>query len=190
MIVFLNGASSSGKTSLSRALQARWPGPLLYWSLDTVIAQLPFAYTGKGAHAQEGFEVAGSRVRAGLHGQALNALSAQYLATLAAAGYDIVVDYVLLEQAMLAPFTDALRDCDVCLVGLYCEEALLAERNAARPDRAPGLALAQQQVVHFARDRYDLILDSSLSSVDQLAEQLMTYIADNPPARGLEFAAG
>ena len=57
MIVFLNGASSSGKTSLARALQANWSEPLLYWSLDMVIAQLPFAYTGKGAHAQEGFEV-------------------------------------------------------------------------------------------------------------------------------------
>ena len=33
MIIFLNGASSSGKTSLARALQDSWGDPLLCWSL-------------------------------------------------------------------------------------------------------------------------------------------------------------
>ena len=36
MIVILNGPSSSGKTTLSRALQRIWPKPLYYFSYDSV----------------------------------------------------------------------------------------------------------------------------------------------------------
>ena len=39
-VIVLNGPSSSGKTSLARAMQAVWHGPLLHIGLDTVIGML------------------------------------------------------------------------------------------------------------------------------------------------------
>lgn len=33
--IILNGASSSGKTSIARAMQAIWPSPLIHASLDS-----------------------------------------------------------------------------------------------------------------------------------------------------------
>ncbi len=58
-IVILNGTSSSGKTTLVRAMQAVWDGPLLHVGLDHVISMLPFAYTGDGQHAAVGYEAVG-----------------------------------------------------------------------------------------------------------------------------------
>ena len=92
MIIFLNGASSSGKTSLARALQEAWDGPLIYWSLDHVISQLPFSYTGEGEYSKEGFELVSTAIVAREHGYALNDLSAAYIGQIRGLGYDIVVD--------------------------------------------------------------------------------------------------
>jgi chloramphenicol 3-O-phosphotransferase len=41
MIILLNGTSSAGKTSLAKAPQRRWDGPLLAVGIDTVVFALP-----------------------------------------------------------------------------------------------------------------------------------------------------
>ncbi|MBR4896988.1 MAG: hypothetical protein IKZ41_11195, partial [Clostridia bacterium] len=47
MILFLNGPSSSGKTTLSRNLQRIWPRPLYYLSYDSVEEEMaPFRWAG------------------------------------------------------------------------------------------------------------------------------------------------
>ncbi|MEM9624516.1 MAG: hypothetical protein AAF993_22945, partial [Pseudomonadota bacterium] len=89
MIFFINGASCTGKTSLARALQDQWlgPSPLLYWSLDRIISQLPFQFTGAGLQAVKGFplitDADGVEVAAGPVAHHLNHLSADYVANLA-----------------------------------------------------------------------------------------------------------
>jgi chloramphenicol 3-O phosphotransferase len=40
-IIYLNGPSSAGKTTLARALQERLPEPYLYLSIDTLIELMP-----------------------------------------------------------------------------------------------------------------------------------------------------
>lgn len=189
MILFVNGASSAGKTSLARALQSAWESPLLYWSLDAVIAQLPLRYTGTGSDAADGFPLEeadeGYIINVGRSGLALNELSARYLATLADSGFDVVADFVLLSRHMLAPYEQALSTHAVCLIGLSCDEQTLATRNAARADRATGLSLNQQRRVHFCADRYNLHLDSSKVEADQLAASVMEHIKVTPPTPGL-----
>ena len=185
MIIFLNGASSSGKTSLARALQEAWDGPLIYWSLDHVISQLPFSYTGEGEYSKEGFELVSTAIVAREHGYALNDLSAAYIGQISGLGYDIVVDYVLLEETMLRPFVDNFREIEVCFVGIDCQEDVIARRNEARKDRAPGLSVPQRQSVHFCRSLYDLELDSTEKSPQALAHILLNHIGSVPTTKGL-----
>lgn len=185
MVIFLNGASSSGKTSLARALQEVWSGPLIYWSLDHVISQLPFSYTGKGEYSREGFELIDSAVVARDHGYLLNDLSATYVRQLSALEYDIVVDYVLLDEAMLRPFEDNLREIEVCFVGVDCRVDIISRRNEAREDRATGLSISQCDSVHFCRSRYDLDLDSSENPPHVLAKILLDHINSAPLKKGL-----
>lgn len=193
MIVFVNGASCTGKTSLARALQAQWPtsrqSPLLYWSLDSVIGQLPFHLTGDKATSDDGFSLKtnerGSEVGVGSLGRRLNALSARYVQQLASGGLDVVVDYVLLNEEMLDDFRVALTQVPVLFVGLFCSADILSVRNAERVDRASKLAVCQQETVHFCRAMYDLELDSTRQCSDALAAQIVEFLSTTPIASGL-----
>lgn len=181
MIIFINGASSSGKTSLARALQEQWSGPLTYWSLDSVISQLPYRYTGSGADANEGFPLTATpdgahEIGVGVTGLKLNQLSAQYLQSLAASGFDIVADFVLLNEAVLAPYQAALAQIPLLFVGLYCDPAALYQRNQQRADRAAGLSQRQQETVHFCAAQYDLRLDSTVHSSSELCAALTSHL--------------
>ena len=186
MIVFLNGASCSGKTSLVRALQARWPGLLLHWSLDHAISQMPIHYTGANAPTQEGFPLceisatqgAYTRVDVGPLGKRLSAIGAGYVKNLADAGFDVVVDYVLVDSSLWRPFEPLRVQGDFVFAGIFCDEELLERRNEQRSDRAQKLAVAQQRSIHgpSIRSNYDIELDSSDRTADELSVDLIDYI--------------
>ena len=190
MIILINGASSSGKTTLARTLQELWESPLLYWSLDTVIAQLPFKYTGKGESATEGFPYkpdssGGNEVGYGSLGLTVNELSADYLGMLADKSLDVVVDFVLLDEEILAPYRASLSNKPVLFVGLDCDPEVLAERNQNRHDRITGLSVNQQKKIHFCAEQYDLRLDSTNHSPRTLASTILSHLEHSPPTQGL-----
>jgi len=58
-IIVLNGTSSSGKTTLVRAMQSAWPRPLLHIGLDHFINMLPFAYTASESAPPMGINSSG-----------------------------------------------------------------------------------------------------------------------------------
>ncbi len=111
MVVFLNGASSSGKTALARALQLQWSGPLLRLGTDTAIGMLPAASVGMKPTAREGFELYNDRddrgpvvrVRTGPIGKKLDASFARVVEVRARDGHDLVLDPVVFETADLKP---------------------------------------------------------------------------------------
>jgi chloramphenicol 3-O phosphotransferase len=193
MIVFVNGASSSGKTSLARALQEVWDGPLLFWSIDMVISQLPFALTGKGAKAADGYpttfiqtrEGKDPSIKVGRVGRDLSALSAQYIRQISESGYDVIVDYVLLDEEMYETFRLELADVEVLFVGLTCRLKTLHERERARGDREVGLSASQEEHIHFCKTEYDLVLDSTNDLADALASDILQFIAANEITIGL-----
>ncbi len=187
MIVLVNGASSSGKTSLCRELQQRWPSPLVYCSIDQVIANLPFAYTGQGTHAQLGFGVQGSEIQVGEHGYAVNLAEVVRIQHLHEQNYDIVVDYVMLDERLFAAFVEGLREYPLYFVGLFCAPEQLAERNINRDDRIAGLSLAQQQSVHFCRASYDLELSSSDHTAAELADLVLAGLSAVPATTGIKL---
>lgn len=200
VIVFINGASCTGKTSLARALQTQWSkwlpfyqSPLLYWGLDSVISQLPFALTGDADTADEGFPLSvregRSTIGVGPLALRLSAHSAKYVRQLSRSGLDVVVDYVLLNKAMLADLRDELADVPVLFVGLFCDADILSARNEQRADRAPGLALTQQEAVHFCRDLYALELNSSHQDSDVLATQIIEHLSEQSVETGFNVAS-
>jgi chloramphenicol 3-O phosphotransferase len=184
MIIFINGPSSSGKTLLARALQERWKDPLIYLSLDAVISHMPFAFTGFGPRAEEGFGLRRTECRGelrtvfcpGFHGRRLNELEARYAALIAVAGYDLVIDYVLADLQMLQPFEISLASERVLFLGLSCDSSTLAARQGKRGDRTTGLAESQLESVPLFRDLYDLELDSTNRAAEDLANDVLTYI--------------
>jgi chloramphenicol 3-O phosphotransferase len=189
----LNGTSSAGKTSLARALQDRWDGPLLDAGLDRHLAMLPRRYMGPAWPEVFRYETApdgtvlrvvpgpvGHRLVRGLH---------RAVAALAAEGHDVVVDHVLLDPDWARDLARVLRGTPTVLVGVRCEPPVLLERERVRGDRTIGQALAQLAVVH-AHGGYDVEVDTAVLDVHSAADAVMAWMAGDtaPSALGALLA--
>ncbi|HEY9219463.1 MAG TPA: hypothetical protein VIO94_15560, partial [Phenylobacterium sp.] len=187
---FLNGASSSGKTSLTRTLQALWPRALAVVGIDMLITMLPPAYTGFGEHAAQGYPFtvetddegrSVTRASTGPLGRILERRLGEFVAGLAADGLDVVVDHVVTDETAFFDAVGTLDPSTAYLIGLRCDLPTLALREKARGDRALNLALDQHQRVHAGPWRYDLELDSTSSSSADLAKAVIAFVAAKPP---------
>src|SRR5689334_4333510 len=101
-VIVLNGTSSAGKSTLSRALQARLDGPWLGVGIDTVVFALPTAYLNPPFWgevfryvAAEPGSVAPFRIETGELGHRLIEGMHRTVASLAEAGLDVIADHVL-----------------------------------------------------------------------------------------------
>jgi chloramphenicol 3-O phosphotransferase len=178
-VIVLNGTSSSGKTTLAKALQARLDGPWLGVGIDTVVFALPRAYLDQPLWSEvfryveaaprdaAPFRIAtgelGVRLVHGLHAM---------VAALVIEGHDVVVDHVLLEPDWLPDLRRRLGDgAALLVVGVRCPLEVVVERERARKDRTIGQAAAQHDVVH--RDvAYDLEVDTSVLSPEEAADAI------------------
>lgn len=180
-VVVLNGPSSSGKSSLARALQARWRGILLDGGLDRHLGMLPRTYLGtrwtevyRYTYDADGRVVA---IRVGPAGARLHRAMHRSVAALARSGCDVVVDHVLLERCWALDLVRALEGVPTVLVGVRLPAEVLAQREADRADRTLGQALAQLAAVH-AHGGYDVEVDTSVLDPDGAAEAVLTWWAD------------
>lgn len=161
-IIFLNGTSSSGKSSIARELLPILDGdPYFHLAVDGINAMR--------AHkeiAPESLDRILKRTRMGYH---------RAVAGMAAAGNDLVVDHVLSEPWRLEDCLTVLADADVFLVGVHCSLEELERRERARGDRPPGLAAYQYERVH-AHGLYDIECDSGTTSPRLCAEQIKARV--------------
>ena len=100
-IIFLNGTSSSGKTSLAKALQKRLPEPFLHLTLDAFIEMLP---------------------RLDDPGLFMDMVSGMNRAirVMADEGNNLIVDHVLIEDIWMNQCLELLEGFSVLFVGLDC----------------------------------------------------------------------
>lgn len=173
-VIVLNGGSSSGKSSLARGLQAVLPDPWLTFSVDTLIEAMPASMTG----AASGIEFApDGGVSVGAEFRALEAAWIEGIAAMARAGARVIVDEVFLGQAESQQrWVKALRGLGVLWVGVRCEPQVAAAREAARGDRAVGMAESQADVVHEGV-KYDLEVDTSYTESLECARAIAAHVS-------------
>ncbi|WP_018544788.1 chloramphenicol phosphotransferase CPT family protein [Streptomyces sp. LaPpAH-108] len=165
-IIFLNGTSSSGKSSIARALlDILDDGAFFHLAVDDFNAmrtrrELP----------PDQLDAVLRRTRAGFH---------RAIAAMASAGNDLVVDHVLSEPWRLRDCLEVLPAERVLFVGVHCPPAELERRERARGDRPLGLAAQQYDVVHAHGD-YDLECDTDEASPRQCAEDIKKLVAHWP----------
>lgn len=176
-IIFLNGASSSGKTSILHCLQDRLPEPFLEMGIDRFIFMLPKRYRDRPLWD----EVLGRADRAGAAGRVLFSGMHHAIAAAARQGNHVIADHVLVEPAWVEECTELFASRLAYLIGLRCPLEVLEQRERARRDRTLGQARAQFDVIHrFAR--YDLEVDTSIFSAEQCAQQIMERLKKPPVA--------
>ena len=149
-IIFLNGTSSSGKTTLAKALQDVLDQPYFHLASDQLVeaGALP-------GRREEGGEFAWAAVRprffAGFH---------RSLAAYAGAGNNLVVDHVMEQAAWLRECVELLAPFEVFFVGVHCPLDELKRRERMRGDRRIGEASEHFRVVHTFSP-YDFEVDTS-----------------------------
>jgi chloramphenicol 3-O phosphotransferase len=149
-IIFLNGASSCGKSTLARSLQATIDEPFWHFSID---------------HLQAARVLPGERIRSGVF--AWPDLRPQFfegfhrcLPALADAGNNLIVEHIVETEEWLHRLLNLLRHLDVFFVGLHCPLPELERREQARGDRGIGQARADFFIAHVFCV-YDLEIDST-----------------------------
>jgi len=172
-VILLNGASSAGKTSLSRALQRRLPRPWLTFGVDSLIAAMPPQLEG----APEGLMIyADGRVTTGPAWQALEADWRRALGAMARSGVRLVIDEVMFGGAEAqAQWNAALAGLSVLWVAVTCDPAEMARREAARGDRVVGMSALQAGIVHGGVV-YDLEVDTSALSPEECAKLVLERV--------------
>ncbi|WP_280715630.1 AAA family ATPase [Kitasatospora sp. MAP5-34] len=164
-MIFLNGTSSSGKSSLAAELLRTLDSNYFHLSVD--------AFNAMGARRADLFRTpdelatALTRMRQGFH---------RAIAGMAAGGNNVVVDHVFSERWRLLDCLDVLAGYDVVLVGVRCSLDELRRRELARGDRSPGTAEYQYDRVH-SHGVYDVECDTGTTSTEDCARLVRDFLA-------------
>ncbi|MCC1491956.1 AAA family ATPase [Cognatishimia sp. F0-27] len=147
-VIVLNGASSSGKTTVAQAIQSIAEEPFWHLSIDHLrdTGVLPMQRVRSGDFLWSEFR---ERVFGGLHAM---------IGAVAHSGNPLIVEHILDTQRWIADLREILSGTDVLFVGLETPLDTLRAREQARGDRPIGMADADARHVH-AGMVYDLRLD-------------------------------
>src|SRR5688572_15798507 len=164
-IIFLNGSSSAGKSTLAATLQKRLDEPYRYMSLDDYLQQF-----GKMVSEYQKLGQATLPARPALNyppkfspPPGLEDLASlrlvpkfhQSVAAAANASHRVIVDHVLEHEVWLKECLTLFEGLEVIFVGVYCPLEELERREKRRGGREIGLARFQHQIVH-AHGVYDI----------------------------------
>jgi chloramphenicol 3-O phosphotransferase len=157
-IIFLNGTSSSGKTTLALAFQRAMPEPTLYVSVDKFIFMSP-------DHVLKDDSVRPSVL--------LPLISAFHrsLPVIAQCGFPMIIDHVIERRDWMDEVAEALRDYSAYMVKVTCPLGELERRERERGDRKIGLAKWQLGLIHSFCG-YDAEVDTSAMPVAANVEYL------------------
>lgn len=176
-IIFLNGTSSSGKTSLLKALQDRLKDPYLDMGIDKFIWMLPKRYLDRPLWN----EVLGKASHSGPEGRVLFSGMHHAIAAAAMRGNNILADHVLVEKDWADECADLFANMNAYLIGLHCPLEVLEQREKDRKDRTLGQARLQHEVIHkYAK--YDLELDTSTLTPNMCAQKVIERLSLPPIA--------
>jgi chloramphenicol 3-O phosphotransferase len=128
-IIFLNGASSSGKSTLAKALQDALDEPFLHVSSDHLVAAGVLPRRRDDGGPFDWWHQVRPRFFAGFH---------RCIQALAVAGNDLIVDHVIEFPAWRRDLAGLLAGLDVYLIGVHCGVEEIDRRERERANRRIG----------------------------------------------------
>ena len=166
-IIFLNGASSTGKTTLARALQATLDEVYYHLSVDNFVSMIDE-----------------KKLESDFIACITDAISIMHhtVRLFSDRGLNVIVDHVLEDSPALAFATPEcvalLHDYPVLFVRVDCDLEELERREKERGDREPGQARGQLQYMH-KQQIYDLQINTACQTTDQCVQAIMRML-DQP----------
>lgn len=176
-IIYLNGPSSAGKSTLARALQNTLPSPFLVIGIDQVIFMMPEKLNdwtndtlAPGFSWQPVKNSAGNvtayKIGIGDFGNRMVQAFKDIVFTLAQSGHSIIIDDVSFGKQQVDQWKTILRNFNVLWVGVTAPIDILEKREKERGDRKIGSARWQHEHVHVDVD-YDLMINTHAKTIDE-----------------------
>jgi chloramphenicol 3-O phosphotransferase len=188
-VIILNGASSSGKTTLATGLRDRMAARGQLWLLigiDDHLSMLPPDWldlglpSGPGPQAHEGLRLEadedGTRLVVGDTARRLLRTYHESVAAAARRGWDVIVDDVVVDEATYRDWLEVLGELEPTWVAVRCLPQVAVERERSRGDRPIGMTAAQSDTVHHWVT-YAAEVDTSALAPDEALAQVCTQLA-------------
>lgn len=182
LIVFLNGTSSSGKTSISLELKNQKDIPFHHLSIDDFFRNYN-QYIDNTYPDMEPTRELDDHVVADI---LFDPIISVYYATIklfSEMGLNVIMDTVIDNDKWFNDFYDLLSDHPILFVGVRCSKEELTRREQSRGDRMIGLAHSQFDNV-YSYNEYDLEVNTEQFSPAECAEKILSYIKSD-----LEYSA-
>ena len=170
-IIFLHGASSSGKSTIARLLQATIDEPFWHISIDHLrdAGVLPMDRIARGAFQWKDLRDAFFE---GYH---------RSLPVYAAAGNNLIIEHIIDTQEWMSLLVELLSPFDIFFVGVHCPLEELERRERARSDRAIGDAKRDFETIH-RHARYDFEVDATPPPADNVAAIIAAWKQRRAPS--------
>lgn len=175
LIIFLNGTSSSGKTSVALEMKKQGEMPLHHLSVDQFFQNYDHFIDTTYPDMKPTREVEPGVMSDILFGP----IGSLYYATIklfSELGLNVIVDTVISDDKLFNDFYDLLADYPILFVGVHCSKEELTRREQSRGDREIGLAQSQFDYI-YAYDEYDLEVNTEELSSAACAEKILSYMS-------------
>lgn len=163
-IVFLNGVTSSGKTSIVDALQT-YEDPFFYVVANDLFEQM----VGDRFLQKDYWKYLSEVILMMYH-------TAKLYSDM---GKNVLIDGILVEREQLKPhyqqLLGILKDNPLDVVEVYCPLEICRQRNLARGDRYETQS-AEQAALMAANIHYSMRVDTSISSPMECASQIIQQL--------------
>ena len=157
-IIYLNGPSSSGKTTLAKALQESFPEPFLHLGIDKIIGFMPAKINNwEGKFAPQGFSWEPAidptghpihQIHSGPFAKKMTRTLKDIALLLVSQDYNLIIDDVAFGAIEVEEWKQILKGYSVLYVGVLTPLEILEQREKSRGDRFLGGARGQYFKVH------------------------------------------
>ena len=170
-LIFLNGTSSSGKTSIAQCLQEMLlPALYLNYSIDNILYALPKTVFNR-------MTTGGDMADISYDSLVDNYYDAGY--ALLKSGARLIMDDAITTPRVALKLRERFAAFKVVKVGVKCGLEELKLRELRRGDRTVGEAASQFPLVH-GHLKYDLEVDTSSTAPELNARHIADFINKNP----------
>lgn len=178
-VIFLNGTSSAGKTSISNELMQTLNEDFIYLSVDNAIAGVNDMLMNMFGKQITRDEIRTIEQEEMIENPVIS-LFHHYIMAFSRIGKNVIVDHVLIDRSWLEECIKLLHNTQTFYIGVHCPLEELERRERERGDRPIGLAKAQFEMVH-KHSRYDFEVNTNNNSITECADMIKEFIVTNQP---------
>lgn len=182
-IIFLNGTSSAGKTSLVHSLQRQLNKPFLHIGIDHFLFMLPERYRMDGEESHLGYCFKkgdeGISITNGVYANKLHAVQSKTIENLLSENFNLIIDEVLYADEDFHAYLQLLQHKRVFFVSVKPPVEIAEQRELLRGERMLGLARGLYDKV-YQNKKVDIEIDNSDMSSEEAAKVIIEYMQKNP----------